>query len=121
MSVQPKRLSVILVLLLITSSLSYRPASARLSPAAGTDYYAVPGRIIVKSCPCVQPARDKYGVLHTGRAALDRLLASPDVRTARPLVSWSDPKDPVANSQVQNTNVIGDISISDSGIIKCYR
>jgi subtilisin family serine protease len=100
MSTQQKRFSLLLVLLLVLSILSYQPASARPAPAAGTDYPTVPGRIIVKFRPGVQPARDKYGALHTGRAALDRLLASPDVRTARPLVNLPDQKDPVGLGRI---------------------
>jgi PKD repeat protein/subtilisin family serine protease len=100
MSAQQKRLSVILVLLLVLSNLFYQPASARSSPAAGTDYPAVSGRIIVKFRSGVQLARDRYGALHTGRAALDRLLASPDVRTERPLVNRPDPKDAIGLGRI---------------------
>ena len=100
MYTQQKRFSFLVVLLLVLSNLLYQPAGARSAPAAGTDYPAVPGRIIVKFRPDVQLARDRYGALHTGRAALDRLLASPDVRTARPLVNRRDPKDSIGLGRI---------------------
>ena len=93
-------MAVILVLLLVLSNLLYQPAGAWSAPAAGTDYPAVPGRIIVKFRPGMQPARDRYGALHTGRAALDRLLALPDVRTERPLVNRPDPKDAIGLGRI---------------------
>jgi len=87
MSTQQKRWSIIMALLFVLSNLLYQPASAQPSRDKRTDYPAVAGRIIIKFRPGVQPSLDTHGILQTGQASLNAVLASANVRIARPLIA----------------------------------